>query len=71
VPIFSADQARQADFIRSFLEFMTKALCFDVMDMADIDRFPQLKVDFKIGRNYQAMLEAEYWLEHECKAARS
>lgn len=61
VPIISKDGREQELFLREFIEAMKGALCFDVGSLTGVNQFPQLIVDFKLGKNYHAMLDETDW----------
>jgi DNA polymerase I len=61
VPIIFKDGREQEMFLREFIDVMKGALCFNVGSLTGISQFPQLVVDFKLGKNYHAMLDEAEW----------
>ena len=45
-----------------FIRVTREALTFDVKALSGIKDFPELKVDFRIGTNYQDMIQEAHWL---------
>jgi hypothetical protein len=62
IPIISSEPIKQWEFIQEFIRVTREALTFDVKALSGIKDFPELKVDFRIGRNYQDMVEETLWL---------
>jgi DNA polymerase-1 len=56
IPVISEDRGKQDLFVKAFIKRMRGALCFDVSQLTGISQFPDLRVDFKAGKNYHAMV---------------
>jgi hypothetical protein len=63
IPIISSEETKQCEFTREFISVTREALIFDVRALTGIKDFPELKLDFKIGVNYQQMIEEVRWLQ--------
>jgi DNA polymerase I-like protein with 3'-5' exonuclease and polymerase domains len=63
IPLIYSEPTKQREFIREFISVTREALTFDVRALTGIKDFPELKLDFKIGVNYQDMIEEARWLQ--------